>query len=147
MIQFAFKLYPYDDGVISPVEMGHIDVSDGDIVITSRNKKPDQSMMLFLTLSNLLDVVRNIILSKFSKKATFSSVDSSFELYFKVNNQDVYVMGSSQMIKSTKHDIADSLYMAAFEFYTKYSLSLENEHNFYDIRDSLLEFKDLINAK
>lgn len=143
MIQFAFDLLPFQ-GNISPFEMGHMDLKNNNILITSRGKKPDQLMMLFVSMVDLLDTVSKVMSSKSSSKAVFASTDSSFELLFIKGKDNVSVSDRERTININSLGLTSALYVSASEFYKKYAFKLENECSYFDLRDSLLKFKAVL---
>ena len=72
-----FNFY-FDDDIllIKPFELGDIDIIIKNEKITSKNRIPDQSLMLLISISDLMDGIR-----KFDamKKYTFIGADSSFK--------------------------------------------------------------------
>ncbi|RZK31450.1 MAG: hypothetical protein EOO61_18005 [Hymenobacter sp.] len=144
MISFNFGLCLYDAKDVSPFEMGHIDIVNDGIIISSRDKHPDQSMMIFLSVTDLLDKVRKILSSKSLATITFSSTDSSFELLLKSKGNTITIMGKISSIQVKKGELANSLYENASEFYNKYGQILEEIHQYYDLKNSISDFANLL---
>lgn len=59
MLVISFYINPIDD-FISGFEMGGIELSFEGKIISSKNKFPDQSMMIFISISELLDGILSI---------------------------------------------------------------------------------------
>ncbi len=69
------------DGSVHEFDMGDMDIHINDEIITSRNKVPSQSMMIFIAVSELLEAIYNVT-SMGKKQVEFIGTDSSFRLCF-----------------------------------------------------------------
>ena len=67
---------------IHGLDLGHITVRAPGGEITSRGRVPDQAMMLFPSISNLLDGVAGVASGKKGATFRFSATDSSFSIVF-----------------------------------------------------------------
>lgn len=79
-IKITFDLQP--DEPLSGFELGHIEISNGIRSWSSQDKTPDQAMMIFPSIVNLLDGLRNILQSESQGKFIWVGVDSSFSISF-----------------------------------------------------------------
>ncbi len=64
---------------VSFFELGNIEIRVDDKIISSRNRTPDQSFMLFASLDELLD---GLYLLQKDKEYLFNGIDSSFKIHF-----------------------------------------------------------------
>jgi hypothetical protein len=67
---------------IHGLDLGHITISAPAGEITSKGRTPDQAMMLFPSIANLLDGVSRVASGPKGEKFRFPAVDSSFEMAF-----------------------------------------------------------------
>ena len=119
MIQFSFSLHTLEqsESSLSGFELGDIAVGDVTGMVSSANRSPSQSPMIFLAIVSLLDEVRQFML-KDGKAFTFVSSDSSFSIRFSCDLDCVLVSVHEELdIVTTMHGLAQSIHSAASEFY------------------------------
>lgn len=80
-------------------ERGHIDISGNLGTTTSKNRTPDQSMMLVLSIVDILDGLRRLFADRKNKSYRFVGTDSSFELKFEMSP------GNNVTIRERDNDI------------------------------------------
>ncbi|MGW5636817.1 hypothetical protein [Streptomyces sp. NPDC003832] len=80
-MEFRFAVAENELPPPSGFDLGHIDVHGSENDATSRGRTPDQSMMIYLSLTLLLDGLRRFLTGR---KPAYESaaVDSSFSLTF-----------------------------------------------------------------
>ena len=78
---FRFELVDASERVHG-LDLGHITIAAPTGEISSKGRKPDQAMMLFLSISNLLDGVSRVASAAKGATFRFCAVDSSFEIVF-----------------------------------------------------------------
>jgi hypothetical protein len=66
---------------IDGLSRGHMTITGSQGFATSKARQPDQSMMIFLSVVELLDGVRRFILGNNASHYNFVGVDSSFQLF------------------------------------------------------------------
>ena len=76
MLEIRFSLAPIDDD-LSEFELGDIEIKIENQIISSKNKSPNQSMMIFISISELLSGTTRMINSK-EQEYRFVGVGSSF---------------------------------------------------------------------
>jgi hypothetical protein len=118
-------------------DLGDIEVMIDSKVISSKNRIPDQSMMIFLSASNLLDGLVDLCLNKKRKQFEFTGIDSSFLLIFrrserrknkgiknkgrKNENDEIEIYYQGEKIgKVDAVEILKTTFKAVNNFYTKY---------------------------
>ncbi len=125
MLEIMFELENVDD-VPHEFDLGHISLLDGDVKITSKNKAPSQSMMIFLSVSNFLFIVRSLLQSN-KKSMSFTGDDSSFTLLFKEEKGgliQIYEKGKV-VFKVEPEELIRSLWVSSKKFYDKYANLME----------------------
>ena len=143
MITFTITLSTYT-GLVSPFEMGDIEIVNDATKISSKKKIPDQSMMIFLSLCDLIDKIKAILLSKSHKITIFSGVDSSFSLQISCVKNVVFIKNNDSVISCSAHDLGKAIYEQSVSFYQLYAPKLEEEHKYYDLKQSISEFSEFL---
>lgn len=118
-MKFEFSI---DDTVPPPsgFDLGHMTVHGNAGTVSSRRHTPDQTMMIHLSLSALLDGLR-VLLTERSRDWAFGAVDSSFALHFTLKKDGTLVTRSSTrtgavMDTSAPSDVTAALATAATDF-------------------------------
>ncbi|MER6448840.1 hypothetical protein [Streptomyces venezuelae] len=76
---------------------------------------PDQGMMLYLSVPDLLDSL-TMLLTRRSTNASFTGIDSSFRLDFRTTKKTVTVKGRSGPVAQVSHtELAETVLSAAEE--------------------------------
>ena len=114
ILKIKFALNPIDDEV-SEYELGDMDILIGDKTITSRNKTPDQSMMIFLSISDMLYGMR-ILMENKQNSFYFNAIDSSFAIYFARQNEQIKIAYQKDVFIVELLEFASTLYNNAEEF-------------------------------
>lgn len=70
-----------DDDEVTGLSTGHLTFTSNSQIFSSKGKKPSQEMMIFLSVIEMLDGLRNFLFSD-AEKYEFVGVDSSFTLGF-----------------------------------------------------------------
>ncbi len=97
-----FQFIRCDDGAVSGFDLGDIVVQGRESTCSSRGHSPDQSMMIYIALSELLGGVLRLCASKSKGSWTFVGADSSFGLVFILDrNKKITVMGAKKVIAVT----------------------------------------------
>jgi hypothetical protein len=77
MIEFTFEVL--EDG---PWALGHMTVTGSAGRVSTKDRTPDQSMMVFASAAGLLNTVRSLRLKPTVRASLFRAIDCSFELLF-----------------------------------------------------------------
>jgi hypothetical protein len=80
MLHFELEISPHtteDD--IDGLARGHLTITGSQGTATSKGQQPDQSMMIFLSIVELLDGLRRFLLDRHASRYHFVGVDSSFQ--------------------------------------------------------------------
>lgn len=141
--EIEIELANFSDEV-SSFTLGHMILTYGAKTISSKDKIPNQSMMIFISLSQLLDDLRLFLISNNRESYNFVGVDSSFQFY---------LFKAKKMIelKDSKHElicvvsetqIVESFWKGISNFLLKYSSCLGRDEIVYeDLKNSVLDFK------
>ena len=74
---------------------GHMTINSNGKVITSKYVEADQSMMIFLSIGDLLDGVRRCCMDKTAREFNFVGADCSFQLSFlRLGTDQIEIRGS-----------------------------------------------------
>jgi len=81
MFDIAFSI-KHTTGMISGFDLGHIKIISDNITISSCNRVPDQSIMIFPTIVDMLDGLRVFLNDQKIKQYKLVCADSSFTIFF-----------------------------------------------------------------
>jgi hypothetical protein len=120
--------------------------------VSSENRNPDQSMMVFLTIVDLLDGLKKLLINEKNKEFTMIGADSSFMIQFNrlTNNQIAISVDNKIIDEINEADLAFSIYNACSIFYEKYQYQLSDDGVGQDIQLALRDFREhvlLLNQK
>lgn len=80
MLRLELEIISYSDkDKIDGFTLGHMTISGSQGLATSKGIQPNQSMMIFLSIIELLDGIRQFILAKNVSNYRFVGIDSSFQ--------------------------------------------------------------------
>jgi len=98
------------DSQLSGFELGDITLSHEGAELTSADHQPSQSMMIFIFLSDFLDLVLEI--KKNSREATYriTATDSSFSLSLKKIGKEISIENQNVKIVLPLEHFAQTLY-------------------------------------
>lgn len=127
-------------------DLGHLSISDSYTKICSKNKCPDQSMMIFIAISDLLFSIQKLSESK--NKVKFVGADSSFILNFKkLKNNKIEITDSNDgVIHTSMGELIEVVWKEVNLLYKKHSNSLIGSGAaLEDWEDSMSSFKLIMN--
>lgn len=137
-------LHPIDDE-ITGFELGGISIKIGNKEFSSENKKPDQSMMIFLAVSDLLNGIKSLWEGK-SDKFQFVGTDSSFSILFKKKKKDILQLIHEKEVAEVEFKkFKDECYYSINRFYLTYCEKIDpNDAGLFDLKNSLNDYKSII---
>ena len=143
MIKFVFSI---DEiyGDLSGFELGHLDIIANNVTKSSRNRKPDQAMMVFITIADLLNSYCRLIDNKKAKGFKLVGADSSFMVEFKkVKGKSIGVYVDGDLVeKMNESELAKSIYDSCNSFFQKYKLDLpKDDAAKHDVELALTNFR------
>ncbi|QXE34197.1 hypothetical protein KQY30_07755 [Streptomyces sp. GMY02] len=141
MIHFKFSLRP-DQGDPSGFDLGDVVVTGEGGMSTSAGQSPDQGMMIYLSVSLLLDQMANLVTSS-SGSFEFVGADSSFALAFRMRGSVVETSGRDGVVGAAdSSEFVEELLRAAEEFAASELGGLpESDAVREDFSTSLLQFR------
>lgn len=99
-LSFAFDWPSPPPGRLTGFSLGHLTVTGDDGSVTSAGRTPDQSMMLPLAVTDLLDGLRALIAGPEDRRYEFVGADSSFRLAFIRSGGHIRVVGDGGIVAS-----------------------------------------------
>ncbi|MBC2908236.1 hypothetical protein [Streptomyces cupreus] len=146
-----FKFAVAEDELPPPsgFDLGHVDVWGSKGRTTSRDRRPDQAMMIYLSLTLLLDGLRYFLVDGNRSSYESAAVDSSFSLKFTRGREDdgsiETTHGGVLLDRSTTRELATAVYKAAKEFAQATLPNLPpDDAGREDLEKSLAEFEDFL---
>lgn len=105
-----FDFHRIESGAASGFDLGDMEVTGDDCVITSHGHAPSQSMMIYVAISDLIFGVSRLCLQK-SGTYRFVGADSSFSLAFVLSKDGKVVISarSSAELKTDRVSILNAL--------------------------------------
>jgi hypothetical protein len=111
---------------------------------TSKGHTPDQSMMIFLSLPDILDGIRKILSSSGRKQYEFVGIDSSFMVLFTKESDGHVVVNchKKKISRLTDKEFAISIWKGVQNFLLeKGRLLLKNDFAVEDLSSSVNQFE------
>ena len=148
MLKFRF----FFEDIIEPLsgfDLGHCSVEGEGRSISSKDATRDQSFMLFISIVDLLDGVKGLILSPKTKEFVFAAAGSSFGLRFRrAQVSYVDVLYENQLVGTTSLEaLASSLSKAASQFHTQYlSMLAHDDAVRSDFEPALMQFQQVVGS-
>jgi hypothetical protein len=116
-MKFTFSVAENESPPPSGYDLGHVDVLGSEGRASSRGRTPDQAMMIYLSVTLLLDGVRRFLTGR-DRTYESAAVDSSFSLDF-AKEKGGWVTTSHEGVlvdRSTERELADALLRGAEAF-------------------------------
>ncbi|MDT9700839.1 hypothetical protein [Streptomyces sp. P17] len=148
-MEFKFSIAENEPPPPSGFDLGHVDVWGTEGQATSRHRRPDQSMMICLSLPLLLDGLRNFLLDGNRTSYESAAVDSSFSLRFSRRKDDegsIETTHEGVLVDcSTTRDLAIAVHKAAKQFARATLPHLPpDDAGREDLEKALAEFEDFL---
>ncbi len=140
-LQFSINV---DSEIISGFDLGNISLSYNGITVSSSGKVPDQSLMVFITIVDMLHGINNLITNKHLKEFNLVCADSSFSILFKKlkNNEYQIVMDGKIICSITEEGLAREIYDSCYQTYIQYKgKMLDNDPMLEDIEEAIVSFR------
>ncbi|TLS46788.1 hypothetical protein FE633_06590 [Streptomyces montanus] len=142
-MEFRFSVDANELPPPSGFDLGHVDVSGSEGQASSRDHTPDQAMMIYLSVTLLLDGLRRFLSGRARTYAS-SAVDSSFSLDFRREKRGTISTShqGSPVDRSSAEDVAAAVFDAAEEFARTHLGELPaDDAGRTDLEQSLAEFR------
>jgi len=152
MLILKFELNADEIGEqIHGLSMGHITIKGQFATVTSKDRSPDQAMMIFISISDLLWDIRKFILNKRNTPVRFVGADSSFSIRLLATNEYTVVFANGiQIDRVSQGELVRASFNSVNEFMSAYSSNFDRggadsgDRVFADLYDALEEFKELL---
>ncbi len=143
MIQFAFSVRP-DQGEPTGYDLGDIVCSGDKGELSSLGKSPDQGMMIYLTVPQLMSELLNFIESE-ARILHFIGTDTSFRLIFRRKKAKISIGNNDGIIcEAGPRELAEALLLAAESFMRQHVAQLpQDDIALYDFNLVLPQFRRL----
>ncbi|MFF4549124.1 hypothetical protein ACFY1J_33640 [Streptomyces sp. NPDC001406] len=141
-MEFEFSIDENEAPPPSGFDLGHMHVRGNAGAASSRNRTPDQAMMIYLSLTLLLDGLRRFLAGR-DRVHTTSAVDSSFSLTFRRRKGDSVetVHAGAVVDRSSAKELATAVHTGAEGFAsTHFPLLPADDAGRQDLEQSLAEF-------
>lgn len=132
---------------ISGFELGDIYLSHNDIIVSSAGKSPSQSCMVFLTMVDMLNGLKNLIKNKNTKEFNLVCADSSFSILFtRKNNYEFQIAVNQKLFCTMERELLiKAIYESINNLYSKYKPKmLDDDPVIEDIEAALISFKNMV---
>lgn len=142
MFKISFSLINESDQ-ISGFDLGNIELNiDNTKIITSSGRKPDQSMMVFVTIIDLLDGLRKLISDKKLIDFKLIGADSSFTIHFMKSKKKIKVIiNEEELCTVEQNELIDQVYISCKDFVERNKINMmESDPVLDDINQSLGQF-------
>jgi hypothetical protein len=129
---------------IDSFSQGHITLSNGDITLSSKTKDRNYSMMIFISLSELVNDIRRFLTDKNQIEYNFVGADSSFQFYLSKNKELIRLtsVGGDLIDEMPEHKIIEAFWNGVKIFMLKYGSCLDKDEMIYDdLKSSILDFE------
>ncbi|MFK0104705.1 hypothetical protein [Streptomyces sp. NPDC091217] len=146
MIRFEFSVDENEAPPPSGFDLGHMDVHGNREEASSRDRTPDQAMMIYLSLPLLMDGLRRFLPGR-DRSFTTSAVDSSFSLAFRrARDGSIETLHDGAVIdRSSAKDLASAVHRGAERFARpRLPLLPEDDAGRDDLEKSLAEFGNFV---
>ena len=141
-IQFLFEDLDVDE--VSGFEMGDIVIEKGDFQVSSTNRSPNQSMMLFITVPQWLKAMQKMIESK-KQEIQVDGVDSSYILNVRRKKRTYTICDDKYLIEGIEQgELLDSLYMAAERVWIQYGKYIQSDSVRCDFEHALENYRKFL---
>ena len=115
MIKFEFELDTYES--LEGFELGDLTITGENANITSKGQSPDQSMMVFLAITDLLEGVRDLVSDDSVSEFEFVGADSSFSFLLEKNGQGIaIVQKQSPVANATDRELTQAIHEGVTRF-------------------------------
>ena len=145
MFDLVIKIHPYDlEQGVDSYSTANLTINGKNGSLTSKREEPPyQDMMIFISISELLDKVVQLVKNQ-AKDYQFNGVDSSFVFNISNRNGTFYVKDSKHNLiaECTPVDLVKSIWLGVSKIVNKYRPFLENDDGVTkDLDMSIKEFK------
>jgi hypothetical protein len=145
MVDFLFSLND-NSNLVSGFDLGNIEIISDNMIVSSSGRKPDQSMMVFLTIVDLLDGLGKLLDEKKNMNFKLICADSSFTVLFNKINGKIKIIVEDQTICDVEpNELAKQVFNSCNSFFEKNKDKiLSSDPVVGDIKAALSSFRKLL---
>jgi hypothetical protein len=130
--------------------MGHLTLTGSEMTLSSKTR--NQSMMIFLSITQLLYEISNFLKDKNQTSYNFVGVDCSFQFYLLKDNKIINATDAKGNIidRIPELEIVSCFWEGIENFLLKYNYLIEKSESIYsdqDLKNSMLKFKNEFNLE
>lgn len=132
---------------ISGFVLGHMTISNLHRLITSKGKQPDQAMMIFPSIVELLDGIRYWVVDSGIPTYTFSATDSSFQFTIRKEAEDRigFIYEKEILDTVSRTELLKVIWTGVNVFIAQHGHLAPSDPVFQDLQDALEAFKNILN--
>lgn len=149
MLVFKLELTPISiKQGINGFSRGHMTIENKQGFVTSKERNPDQSMMIFFSIVELLDGLIQLFQDFRAKNYTFVGTDCSFQFFLKRQNNGIFMLtsGGKNFEEVNQSEILKAIWNGINNFLESYNQYINNTDIIAgDLADCLTEFKEVFN--
>lgn len=132
---------------INSFTAGHMTISGLSRLVTSKGKQPDQAMMIFPSIVELLDGIRYWMLASRTPVYSFYAIDSSFQFTLRKEREESvkFIYEKEALGTVSKAELLQAVWSGVDSFVSRYGRYLTSaDPVFEDLQDALKAFKDML---
>jgi len=151
MLIFKIELEEFEEEELDMYSRGHITVQGDFGIISSKLLKRNQSMMIFISICDLLNSVRVLLTSPLKKKYNFVGAGCSFQFFIvkKPSNKLILTSVKNEVIDEVSElELVEEIWREVKLFMLKYGNLLSPEETVNnDLTSSIEKFKKQFNLQ
>ena len=124
---------------------GHITIRGNGFTLSSKDRVPDQSMMIFFSIAQLISEVKMFMNNQESKKYNFVGTDSSFQ-FFLIKKEKCFLLTeikNNKIYEGSQSRIVASIWRGVKDFILEFGDYLDNDEIIVnDLNSSMEEFRE-----
>lgn len=146
MLIFTLELIPASvEQGLTGLSRGHLSIQGSHSSVTSKDRVPDQSMMIFISIVELLDGLRRFFSDTRSKSYKFIGADCSFQFTVKrvKENQFTLISDGQEIDTVTQTEIVQAIWKGVKSFLDCYQNQIDSTDTVAnDLSSAVAEFRE-----
>jgi hypothetical protein len=147
MLKVSFELLansPTSDRTISGYAMGHMSLSGAYGDVSSKNMTPPKTMMIFLSIVDLLDGLRRLICTSEEMVYNLIGTDTSFSVFFEKIGNGIRISANGSIIDQCPADCVATAVIEGVDLFLA-SAPQPDEPALTDLVHSIADFREMLN--
>jgi hypothetical protein len=142
-MEIKITLLPIDDQ-LSGFELGDFSLSHNGVTITSAGRTPSQSMIIFIFMSDFLEMLGAVTKSESESAHKIIAADSSFSLTLTRSGQNLVVEEKNATIVLPLQDFLKTIYLYIYEWLEPLKIRIDtNDPALADLISALNKLKEI----